>query len=184
LSTDHAYGIIDHFRKSNSSFNGMLVFSYNDIIRKSGHVTELSINFSKPPNELQPSNVPSIFLYVISPTKEKDQFVIIYRHQLSDEQIQQLLNNKTKSENSNITDSDIRTITIREPSLYLEAGQFLGVGFGNYSGYPHRVKGSDSYYIDLNTANYALKTGKPQLFIKQAIYCVTVSFTIRPASSA
>lgn len=156
----------------------MLVFSHNDIIRKGGHVTELSINFSKPPE------VPTIFLYVISPLIERDQFVIIHRHQMSDEQVQQLLNNKTKSENSNIIDSDIRTITIREPTLYLEAGQFLAVGFGKDSGYPHRVKGSDSYYIDLNTANDALKTGKPQLFVRQAIYCVTFSFTIRPASSS
>lgn len=161
----------------------MLVFSFNDIIRKSGHVTELSINFSKLPNELSSTGVPNIFLYIISPTKEKDQFVIIYRYQMSDEQIQQLLNNKIESENSTTNDSDIRTIQIREPTLYVETGQFLGVGFGRYSGHPHRVKGSDSYYIDLSTANKALTTGQPQLFIRQAIYCVTFSFTIRPASS-
>ena len=183
MQIDNTYGIIDRDRKSESFFNGMLVFSCNDIIRENGHITEISINFCTSPEESQSIVVPNIFLYVISPTKPKGQYTIPYRYQLSDEEIKQLLNDNTKEETLAANNSHIRKVVFRESRLYLEAGEFLGIGFGQYSGRPYRVKGGDSCYIDLHTADEALKTGKGQLFVRQVIYCATFSFTIRPASS-
>lgn len=183
LQIDHTYGIIDRERKSESFFNGMLVFSWNDIIRENGHITEISINFCTAPKEAQSKVVSSISLYVISPTKQKDQYTILHRHHLSEEEIKQLLNETTKEESSVTNNCDIRRVVFRQSRLYLKAGEFLGIGFGPYSGRPYRVKGSDSCYIDLHTADEALKTGNAQLFIRQAIYCATFSFTMRPASS-
>lgn len=71
----------------------MVLFNWNDTIRKSGLVTELSINFAKPP-EAEP--LPHFFLYIVSTTKDKNRFVIIHRHQIPDEQIRELINIKSK----------------------------------------------------------------------------------------
>lgn len=180
---DDVYGIIDNYRKSESSLNGMVVFSCDDIIRRSGHVVELFIQFRELPSS-QSNSQPYIFLYVISTTKEKDQFRVIRRHQLSKEQTEQILHSSVENGSYTVGNPHIRRVTISEPTLYVETNQFVGIGFGNHSGEPHRVKGSDSYYVDLNTANNALKTGKPQLFIRQAVYTVTCGFSVRPASSS
>ena len=83
--------MITHPSKNDSFLHGMVLFNWNDAIRKSGHVTELCINFAKAP---QFEHLPKVFLYILSTTKDKDQFVIIHRHEISNEQVRQFLSTK------------------------------------------------------------------------------------------
>ncbi|CAF0904240.1 unnamed protein product [Adineta steineri] len=186
LTLDDAYGFLDHNRKKDFGFNGMLTFSCNDTIRQNGHVTSISINFCDLPKMSfgnSPSkDRPSILLYIISPAEDEDTFIIAYQYSLPSEMITKLLSSGRKSPSSDGVLSDIRTVEIHEPALYLEADQFLAIGFNNKFSKPFHVKGSDSYYIAINTLN-KLKTGEAQLFIRQSIYCVAFKFTIKPAKS-
>jgi hypothetical protein len=150
----------------------MLVFNRNDIIRNNGHLIELTIHFFRLPSydNIDENSFPHIFLYVIVPTKESNKFIIISRYQLSKEEIQ-----------SRRSNGNIQIFGINESTVYLENGEYLAVGFGFKSGQPYCAKGSDSYYIDLNTANTDLCTYKPVSFIKQAIYAATFSFKLTSA---
>ncbi|CAF4675706.1 unnamed protein product [Rotaria sp. Silwood1] len=167
------YGFIDGLFKDDSYLDGMLIFTRNDVIRNSGNITELSIHFSQLPlYNIDNNDTPEIFLYIILTTEKPDEFIIINRYQLSNKEIE-----------SRRSTGNIQTFMINEPVLYLETGNYLGVGFGSKAGRPFRVKGSDSYYIDLKTANATFGTYKPVFFIKQAIYGVTFSFKMSPVPS-
>ncbi|CAF1285285.1 unnamed protein product [Adineta steineri] len=184
LTLDDAYGFLNHKHKKDFGFNGMLTFSCNDAIRHNGHVTSISINFcdllNMPLDNPSSKDRPSILLYIISPTRDENEFVITHQYSLPNEMITELLSSERKSPFSDEDLSSIRTVQIQESTLYLEVGQFLAIGFDEYFRRPFHVKGSDSYYIAINTVN-KLKTGEAQLFIRQSIYCAAFRFTIKPA---
>ncbi|CAF4094653.1 unnamed protein product, partial [Adineta steineri] len=186
LTLDDAYGFLNHKHKKDFGFNGMLTFSCNDAIRHNGHVTSISINFcdllNMPLDNPSSKDRPSILLYIISPTRDENEFVITHQYSLPNEMITELLSSERKSPFSDEDLSSIRTVQIQESTLYLEVGQFLAIGFDEYFRRPFHVKGSDSYYIAINTVN-KLKTGEAQLFIRQSIYCAAFKFTIKPAIS-
>lgn len=152
------------------------MFSCKDHIRRNGHVVELSIDFSELPSSLL-NREPCLFLYILASTKQKDRFVVIHRYQLSKKEIEQLLDRGTDQ------DGQIRRVTIRGPTFYVETGQFVGVGFGEYSGEPYLTKGCGFYYGHLDRANNVLGTSQAQKFVKQENYAVTYSFRVKPDSS-
>ncbi|CAF4040031.1 unnamed protein product, partial [Rotaria sordida] len=200
------YGIIDHFRKKDSFLHGMAVFNRMDVIRRGGCVTEIKINFIQSSRDKQ---FPKVFLYIVSPGKDQNEFTIIYRHEISDEIIgapiisRQLTSSTVPTERQNIasnndnitsvssstrpTDSNahtsskvagkptklttettdasvngiIQTLKIQEPTLYVQAGQYLAIGFGRSSTRLCRVKGNDSYYITRSSADTVVQSGKP-----------------------
>ncbi|CAF3676523.1 unnamed protein product [Rotaria socialis] len=162
------YGIISHPRKEDSFLHGMVFFNANDIIRESGHVTELSINFA---NLAASESLPEIVLYILSSTNDKNKFLIIYRRAKQYLQITKI-----------IVENDIRTLIIQEPTLFLQTGQYLAIGFRNTISRPFQVKGSDSYYIDFHAVDAGLDSGRPTLFVRQAIYGLAFCFKITPAT--
>ncbi|CAF4396515.1 unnamed protein product [Rotaria socialis] len=166
-ATDN-YGIISHPRKEDSFLHGMVFFNANDIIRESGHVTELSINFA---NLAASESLPEIVLYILSSTNDKNKFLIIYRRAKQYLQITKI-----------IVENDIRTLIIQEPTLFLQTGQYLAIGFRNTISRPFQVKGSDSYYIDFHAVDAGLDSGRPTLFVRQAIYGLAFCFKITPAT--
>lgn len=60
----------------------MVVFNQMDVIRRSGHVTELSINFVPTSAD---GSVPKIFLYIVSEAEGTNKFVVVYQHEICDE---------------------------------------------------------------------------------------------------
>ncbi|CAF1266794.1 unnamed protein product [Rotaria sordida] len=210
------YGIIDHFRKKDSFLHEMVVFNGMDVIHRSGRVTEIKINFIQSSRDKQ---FPEVFLYIVSPGKDQNEFTIIYRHEISDEIIGapiitgQLTSSTVPTERQNIasnndnitsgssstrpTDSNahtsskvagkltklttettdasvnsiIRTLNIQEPTLYVQAGQYLAIGFGCGSTRLCRVKRSDSYYITRSWADTTVQSGKP---VKDEEFAVSI----------
>ncbi|CAF1577462.1 unnamed protein product [Rotaria sordida] len=210
------YGIIDHFRKKDSFLHGMAVFNRMDVIRRGGCVTEIKINFIQSSRDKQ---FPKVFLYIVSPGKDQNEFTIIYRHEISDEIIgapiisRQLTSSTVPTERQNIasnndnitsvssstrpTDSNahtsskvagkptklttettdasvngiIQTLKIQEPTLYVQAGQYLAIGFGRSSTRLCRVKGNDSYYITRSSADTVVQSGKP---VKDEEFAVSI----------
>ena len=75
---------------------------------------------------------------------------------------------------------DVQKLTIDDPKLYLQTGQYLAVGFRGSSARPFLVRGGDSYYIDITTADGAEISGEPISFIRQAVYRLTFMFKIKP----
>ncbi|CAF4837285.1 unnamed protein product, partial [Rotaria socialis] len=178
----HKYGVIDGRRTHESSLNGMVVFSDNGSVRKSGQVTELSIHFCKSDPKSWTKGPHKIFLYIIA-KQESHEFVIIHRYALPEIKIEDFIKDEAKPERSTNKNSYIFTIKMHEPTLYLTKDQFLGIGFSSDTPKAYLVKGNTSYYIDLNTANAILETGAAHSFIRQAKYCPTFTFTITTTSS-
>ena len=88
-----SYGVISQHGKIDSFLHEMIMFNHDDVIRESGHVIELSINFASLPRR---DSSTKIFLYVLSIAKDKDQFVIVHRHQIPDDQIRGLIGNSAE----------------------------------------------------------------------------------------
>ncbi|CAF1459957.1 unnamed protein product [Rotaria sp. Silwood1] len=87
-----------------------------------------------------------------------------------------------KFEENSLSSTNIRHFMIPDSVIYLATGQYLGIGFGETDCPSYLCEGTDSYYIDLNSANNALETGRPIMFIRQSNR-VILGFTIRSSPS-
>jgi hypothetical protein len=150
------YGTIQTTNDDLTNFCGKVVFNEDDVIRQNGYVAHVSIAF------LQESKPLDINLYVISPMIDTNCFQVIYRYRISEE-----------------NDFDEEKIVLPDSTVYLEAGQFLAIGFGLSSAPPKHISGGKHYTLRLDQVDDAYGNNTSIKF-DQGNSQVAISFHLVP----
>ncbi|CAF1131919.1 unnamed protein product [Didymodactylos carnosus] len=153
------YGTLSSSSDLKPGLDNSIVFNGVDQIQESGIVNKVSINFRIAPT----GKHAKITLYIITPTKYPDKFIIESEHKISSAQIK--------------SSSGKQSISIGE-DIQVRPKQYLGISFDHYSGYPYSTERNQ---YCLNYKKYELH--KDLLFINCPSRGLTFSFIVKPSTS-
>jgi hypothetical protein len=167
-SLGNIYGTVDNPMEEQTHLKNKVLFNTIDAVRHNGYVTHVSIAFSQTPELLDNMEMShKIILFVISQKTPDDSFQIVQRHEILPTDIK--LNEMTQ------------TFTLDDSTVYLEKGQFLGIGFGPKSDIPKYIADGNHYEIDLAEVNEAHRNNKPIKF-NTCEKQIAISFCFVPTS--